>query len=139
MKCACYIAVLLLGCSILSGCNREPPGAIVRGKVIYKQAPFGEGSVVFYPSGSGQVGYANVQPDGTFQLLNAKKTERIEPGQYVAVVIAGTDRIAEVTEGSPLPVQQPAVPLKFGSVTTSPLKYDVVVGENEVELDLDKP
>jgi hypothetical protein len=139
MKSACCIAILLFGCSIIAGCHREPPGATVCGKVIYKNAPFAEGSIIFYPAGSGQVGYANVRPDGTFQLLNAKRTERIEPGHYVAVVIAGTDQIAEVKEGGPRVAQPPAVPYKFSSVTTSPLKYDVIVGENKVELNLDQP
>jgi hypothetical protein len=134
-----HIAVLLFALVGSLGCNREPPGASVRGKVVYKNGPLSEGSVVFYPAGSGQIGYAKVRPDGTFQLINAKKTERIEPGQYVAVIVAGTDQIAEVKEGAPRVAQQPVVPYKFCSVTTSPLKYDVVVGENEVELNLDQP
>jgi hypothetical protein len=35
--------------------------------------------------------------------------------------------------------QEPPVPFKFGSVTTSPLKFDVFVGEYNIDLDLDKP
>ena len=91
-------SVSLLFCAAVGGCQSEEPGAIVRGKVIYKNAPLDEGSVVFYPAGSGQVAYGNVRKDGTFQLLNAKKTERIEPGKYVAVVVAGTGQIAETKE-----------------------------------------
>ena len=130
--------VFLFGCVLLCSCSHEEPGAIVRGKVTYKGAPLDEGSVVFYPNGSGRVADGNVQKDGTFQLLNSKKTERIEPGKYVAVIIAGTSRIAEVKADAPKPVQEPAVPFKFSSVTTSPLKYDVIVGENYIDLDLDK-
>lgn len=130
-------SVLLFFCAAVGGCHSEEPGAIVRGKVIYKKAPLDEGSVVFYPTDSGQVAYGNVQKDGTFQLLNAKKTERIEPGKYVAVIVAGTGRIAETKE-DPSYSAQPAVPLRFSSATTSPLKYEVVLGENNFELDLDK-
>lgn len=135
---ACAGTVLLFfGCALACGCSREEPGAIVRGKVTYKAAPLDEGSVVFYPNGSGQVAYGNVQQDGTFQLLNAKKKDRIEPGKYVAVIIAGTGQIAETKEDAAYSAQ-PVVPVKFGSATTSPLKYDVVVGENTFDLDLDK-
>lgn len=131
------LSILLLCCGAFYGCSRGEPGAIVRGRVIYKKAPVDQGSVVFYPNGSGRVAYGNVQKDGTFQLLNAQKDERIEPGKYVAVVIAGTDQIAETRE-DPAYSSQPAVPFKFSSATTSPLKYDVVVGENDFDLDLDK-
>jgi hypothetical protein len=134
---ALVCSVLLFFCAGVGGCHSKEPGAIVRGKVIYKNAPLDEGTVVFYPSGSGQVAYGNVQKNGTFQLLNAMKTERIEPGKYVAVVVAGTGQIAETKE-DPLYSAQPAVPLRFSSATTSPLKYDVVVGENNFDLDLDK-
>lgn len=127
----------LVGCALVSGCSSEEPGAIVRGKVIYKSAPLDQGTVFFFPNGSGQSSYGNVQKDGTFQLMNPHKTERIEPGKYVAVILAGNSQIAAMKEDPLYPVQ-PVVPMKFSSVTTSPLKYDVVLGENEFEIDLDK-
>jgi len=129
---------LALCCAAFCGCSHEEPGGIVRGKVIYKKVPFDQGSIVFYPAGSGKVAYGDVQKDGTFQLLNANKGERIEPGKYVAVVIAGTHQIAE-TRDDPTYSSQPVVPFKFSSVTNSPLKYEVVIGENDFELNLDKP
>jgi hypothetical protein len=55
----------------------------------------------------------------------------------VAVILAGNSQIAAMKEDPLYPVQ-PAVPMKFSSVTTSPLKYDVVLGENEFEINLDK-
>jgi hypothetical protein len=123
-------------CLILAGCHNEPPGAIVRGSVTYKNAPLDRGTVMFYPNGSGQASYGNVQKDGKFQLMNPHKTERIEPGKYVAVVLAGNSEIAAAKEDPLYPVQ-PAVPFKFSSVTTSPLKYDIVLGENNLEINLD--
>jgi hypothetical protein len=119
------------------GCEREEPGAIVRGKVTYKNVVLDQGTVMFIAESGGQASYGNVQKDGTFQLLNQSRTERVDPGKYVAVIIAGTDNIAQMKE-DPMWRVQPLVPPKFSSATTSPLKYEVVLGENEFDINLDK-
>jgi hypothetical protein len=127
------LIVIVLVC----GCNREPPGGIVRGKVSYQGKTLDKGSIVFYPTGQAQVCHSNIQKDGTFKLENQVRTERIEPGQYTAVIIADNTEIAAMKEDPLYPVQ-PTVPFKFASVTASPLKYDVVVGENNFDVNLDK-
>jgi len=131
------LAALTICCAVFAGCRGEEPGGIVRGKVTYKAKPLDQGTVFFYPNGSGQASYGNVQKDGTFQLLNTHKTERIEPGNYVAVILAGNNQIAAMKEDPLYPVQ-PVVPFKFSSVTTSPLKYEVKLGENEFDINLDQ-
>ncbi len=127
---------LLASCLISSGCRTET-GALVRGKVTYKGRPFDKGTVMFYPNGKGQASYGRIQPDGTFQLMNPHKTDRIEPGKYVAVILAGNDEIAAMKEDPSYPVQ-PAVPFKFSSASSSPLKYDVILGDNVFDINLDK-
>lgn len=127
----------LIATFFLFGCNREPPGGIVRGKVSYNGKVLDKGSIVFYPVSKAQVCHANIHKDGTFKLENQVRTERIEPGTYTAVIIADNTEIAAMKEDPLYPVQ-PTVPFKFASVTASPLKYDVVVGENEFDVNLDK-
>ena len=131
---AAVVAVVALVCS---GCHREPPGGVVYGKVSYQGKAVDKGSVVFYPIGNAQVCHSNLQKDGTFKLENQVRSERIEPGTYTAVIIADNSEIAAMKEDPLYPVQ-PTVPFKFSSVTTSPLKYDVALGENEIDIDLDK-
>jgi hypothetical protein len=127
----------LIAALLLCGCNREPPGGIVRGKVSYNGKALEKGSIVFYPSSNAQVCHGNIQKDGSFKLENQVRTERIEPGKYTAVIVADNTEIAAMKEDPLFPVQ-PTVPFKFASVTTSPLKYDVVIGENEFDVNLDK-
>jgi hypothetical protein len=133
----CFRILLIAGCIFAVGCSRKVPGGIVRGTVTHKNKPLGQGTVVFYRDGGGQMPYGNVQKDGTFQLLNQSKTERIEPGKYSAVIIAGTNEIAQMKEDPSWPVQ-PLVPTKFANASTTPLKFDVVVGENSFDINLDK-
>lgn len=132
-----HFSGVLFVCTLTSGCASEEPGATVRGTVTHKGSVLDQGTVMFYPSGSGQASYGRIQKDGSFTLINPRKTERIEPGSYVAVVLAGNDQIAAAKEDPTFPVQ-PVVPLRFSSVSASPLKYDVELGDNVVDVNLDK-
>lgn len=128
---------LFLVCVFTSGCAREESGGIVRGSVTYKNAKLDKGTVVFHPAGGGgQMSHGNIRADGTFKLENQLKGELIQPGQYIAVVFADNTSIAAMKEDPSFPVQ-PTVPFKFSSVSTSPLKCEVVVGENNFDLNLD--
>ena len=128
-----FIVLLLL----VTGCHRAEVGGVVRGKVTYKGKALDKGSVVFHSTAGGQICGSTVQPDGTFQLTSQTKSEIIPVGEYVAVVFADNTQIAAMKEDPSFPVQ-PTVPFKFSSVTTSPLKYQVVLGENNFDVDLDK-
>ena len=128
---------LLFGMACAIGCSTEEPGGIVRGKVTYKNAQLDKGTIAFHPASSGgQICHGNIQKNGTFKLQNQTKGEVIPPGRYIAVVFADNTSIAAMKEDPSFPVQ-PTVPFKFSSVTTSPLKYEVVVGENEFDINLD--
>jgi hypothetical protein len=128
-----FFGLLLL----LAGCRSGETGGLVRGKVTYKGKALGEGSVVFHSTAGGQVCGGAVKPDGTFQLASQSKSDLIPIGEYVGVVFADNTKIAAMKEDPSFPVQ-PSVPFKFSSVTTSPLKYQVVLGENDFDIDLDK-
>jgi hypothetical protein len=138
VKTSCGWSIALLLAVVLSiGCSREEQGGIVTGKVSYKGKPLDVGTIVFHPAtGGGQLCHSLIQKDGTFKLQNQVKSEMIPPGSYVAVVFADNTSIAAMKEDPLYPVQ-PTVPFKFSSPTTSPLKYDVVIGENNFDVNLD--
>jgi hypothetical protein len=58
-------------------------------------------------------------------------------GQYVATVLVDNATVAVMKEDPKL-LEKPEIPLTFSSVTTSPLKYDVVLGENTFDINLDE-
>ena len=127
-----FFGLLLL----IAGCRSGETGGIVRGKVTYKGKALDKGSVVFHSTAGGQICGSRVKPDGTFQLTSQTKSELIPAGEYVAVVFADNTEIAAMKEDPSFPVQ-PTVPFRFSSVTTSPLKYQVVLGENNFDVNLD--
>jgi hypothetical protein len=135
LRVAAPLAALLL--AVNAGCSEEPAG-IVSGTVTYKGELLDKGTIVFHPAaGGGQVSHGFVQKNGTFSLMNQVGNDRIPPGSYIAIIYADNSEIAAMKEDPSFPVQ-PTVPFKFSSVTTSPLKYEVVVGENEFDVNLDK-
>ncbi len=130
-------ALLVCLISIAIGCGKKDPVALVQGKVTYKNKPLDKGSVVFFPE-AGTVGAGKLLPDGSFKLLDPLKQEGIPPGSYTAVVIAGEDQIA-LNPDDPMKRVEPTIPLIFTSKVSSPLKYEIQVGLNEVNISLDEP
>lgn len=119
-------------CLAALGCGKSEPVGTVRGKVIYKGNPVKSGAVVFFPE-KGPVSSGDLASDGTFQVLNFEKEEGVPIGEYSIAVIAGMDQIRLG------PGVEPTVPLKYTSKSTSPLKFDVQEGENEIAISLDDP
>lgn len=125
------VTVLTAASCLYSGCSKKEPAAYVHGKVTYKNKPVIKGSVVFLPK-AGQIGYGNLLPDGSYKLLNQLKEEGIKPGQYTATISLELDRAS-------LNQVEPPIPTKFAAKESSPLKYDVLVGDNEINMNLDDP
>lgn len=127
----------LLGAVCMAGCASEEPGGIVFGTVTYKGKMLGKGTVAFHPAGSGgQLCHGLIQNDGTFKLQNQTQGERIPPGKYVATVMVDNASVAAMKEDPSMKLEQ-TVPIKFESVTATPLKYEVAVGENKFDINLD--
>jgi hypothetical protein len=57
---------------LLSGCDRGPQLAPVRGKVLFDGKPLEFGSVMFQPK-SGQPARSEIRPDGTFELTTIRQ------------------------------------------------------------------
>lgn len=116
------------------GC-REEGGATVRGRISYKNQPVAEGTISFIakglPSASGRI-----QPDGSYSLVNATKSDRIEPGRYAAVIIAGANQSLAM-DGPARPTVNIPVPVSVTDQATTPLSFEVKLGENVIDVDLD--
>ncbi|HXG10887.1 MAG TPA: hypothetical protein VNK04_14100 [Gemmataceae bacterium] len=94
-------ACLLL---LAGGCGTEPaPLATVRGKVFYRGAPLGGGTIVFIPDAdrgsSGPLARAEIQADGSYVLATDD-----QPG-----AVAGWHRVTVLAVLPPDPRQQPPV------------------------------
>lgn len=116
----------------LVGCGKEDGGAKVTGVVTYKGQPVTQGSISFIPSGAASA-WARIEPDGRYNLQSAKRTDRIEPGTYAVVIVAGA---RDLTGDGP--VEELPVPVSVTSRGTTPLSYEVKPGENTIDINLDE-
>jgi hypothetical protein len=133
-----FAVVAVMGlCITALGCGPREPTGTVRGKVAYKGKPVEAGSVVFFPD-EGPISSGNLAQDGSFQILNFEKEEGLRLGKYTIAVIAGTDQI-NLRIDDPTFRVEPTIPLKFTSSGSSPLRYDIQEGPNEIAISLDDP
>jgi hypothetical protein len=105
----------------------------VRGKVLHNGQPLAEAMVVFHPQDSQAVAaprpmaYTNEQ--GEFSLTTVKQGDGAPVGQYAITVELREQRLVgeeQVRDGRNL------LPPQYASPQTSPLKFEVAEGENEV-------
>lgn len=126
----------LLACSVVVGCGPKKPEATVRGAVTLEGKPLHEGGVAFF-STSGTFGNGTLSADG-YSLIGPNKIEGIAPGSYTVVVMPSSAQIKSTQIDPQVQVKASAIPTKYSAAATSPLKVDVVSGENVIDLDLDK-
>jgi hypothetical protein len=122
-------------CLAALGCGKSGPTSTIRGKVTYQGKPIELGSVVFFPE-TGPVGSGKLGPGGAFVVLNHEESEELAPGKYSVTVIAGLDQINLRPTDASFRVE-PTIPLKYTSKGSSPLKYDIKEGPNELDITLD--
>lgn len=127
-------AAIVALCAMLAGCQDDSGGATVQGIISAKGKPLGEGTVSFVPKGM-PVAWSRIEPDGSYKLLNSRKKERIEPGTYSVVIIAGQ---RDLTGETPGPVEELPVPVSVTNQATTPLTYDVKPGPNSIDINLDE-
>jgi hypothetical protein len=123
------------GLALLSaGCGGDDgPRALVVGKVLLDDSPLEEGEVTFIPS-SGGLGTSQIGPDGRYSLIGQDKQAGVAPGSYVAIVMPSMAQIKK-SQGDPMAnVKASSIPATYNNAATSPLKYDVKDGPNEIDL-----
>lgn len=129
-------SLCLLACGLAAGCGPRKPEATVRGSVTLEGKPLHEGGVAFF-STSGTFGNGVLSADG-YSLIGSNKIEGIAAGSYTAVVMPSMAQIKSTQLDPQTQVKASAIPTKCNSAATSPLKVEVVSGENVINLDLDK-
>lgn len=123
-RCAAVLvlAVLVVGCG-----ESGPPTGTVKGKLTVNGQPYGDAAVVLLGNETGQVGQADLQPDGSFQMA-----QPLPAGKYTVFL---SPKIVDTAEPTPIVIDK-SVPEKFWNEGTSGVTVDVAEGENDIPIDL---
>jgi len=124
--------LLVLGTSILVGCDSGPPVAPVQGKVLYNGEPLPFGSVTFQPS-SGQPAKGEIQPDGTFTLSTFAPNDGAIVGTHKVRIACYTsqDPNRQQPTGGEQSLGQLLIPREYTMFDTSKLTAEVKPEGNE--------
>ncbi len=135
----------ILSLAIIS-CAGNSGLAPVTGKVTYQGKPVPEATIVFVGEGSARPAIAISAADGTYSLRTLD-ANGAAPGNYM-VVVTKTELPAEAGEPpsmeeaanrarTPPPPPKRLLPAKYGDATTTPLKFEVKLGQkNEMDIQL---
>jgi hypothetical protein len=121
---------------VIVGCSSPKKGPIchpVHGKVTSKGKPLAEAMVLLHRKSGDVEGnqkpMAIARADGAFDLTTYRPGDGAPLGEYTITV-----ELPALQKGGEEPVRNGpnTLPLKFSKPSTSPLKYTVVEGENEI-------
>jgi len=123
---------------VLAGCF-GPHAASVTGQVTFDGQPLTSGNVSFYPDGGkGAPAYGQIDAQGNYTLSTGTEAG-LEPGPYIAVVVATKEPPQPVdAQGVEIP-PIPITPAKYGDVASSDLRVEVKAGKNDIPLALQTP
>jgi hypothetical protein len=132
----------------LSGCGtKELPHAKVHGKVTFQGKPLTFGSVMFFPvespkDGPLQGASGDITPEGTYEL-KSQTTGGALLGEHKVVVYAvdiGKSSQSSTTKGdapgSAKGTLKSILPQKYSDMSTTPLVYKVVDGDNTFDIEI---
>lgn len=127
-------AAALLGAVILVGCSSPEQGNVVKGKVIYKNAPLPTGTVSFFNE-KGQLAGSGSVTDGVFRV------EKLPTGPLKIAVVTppAAAKAPPAPKGAPLAgpqIKVVPVPAKYHSPAKSGLTYTVTAGEQIHDFEL---
>ena len=110
--------------------------AYVSGTVTLDGSPLPSGSVSYIPDQAGPASYGVILNDGTY-VVNTGREEGLPSGAYTVTVVA-RERSIEDTSGRGLPPKagERITPIWYGKKKSSPLKFTVDSGSNEINLEL---
>ena len=131
---AICVTLLVAPALVCTGCG-SPYESSVTGTVRLGGEPLRTGTVTFHPSASGAAAYGGVDPDGRF-TLSTGRGKGLAPGEYIATVVA-TEASPAVSGGGTPPIGKPITPARYGDKSLSKLRYTVVPGKNDFEIELE--
>ncbi|WP_417381336.1 carboxypeptidase-like regulatory domain-containing protein [Gimesia sp.] len=122
---------LALWCSGCGGGGGEdlPETVAVSGVVTYQGKPVTDASIMFYPLQGRKPATGRSDTTGKFTLRTFEKDDGALPGEHQVTVNAYQSTPEGVSMKS-------AIPIKYSSPTTSPLKITVTDTNPEIKLEL---
>ena len=128
-------AWLALSCLMFVGCGGAYD-ATVSGVATLDGSPLPSGSIAFIPNQPGPSSYAAVMHDGTY-TVNTGREVGLPAGSYTVTLMAREKSIEDQSgRGLPPTPGKQISPPWYASKNSSPLKFDVAVGSNEINLEL---
>lgn len=124
------IAAITLLC--LAGCG-SPYGATVHGIVTLDGTTMTHGGVQFHPIGEGATAYGNFSVDGNYQLGTGSESG-ITPGKYKVTVMATEPPPTNLPVGVAPPIAKRLSPERYGTVEQTPFEFEVIEGDNTIDL-----
>ncbi len=117
----------------LTGCGGIYDSSVT-GLITLDGAPLPRGTVCFNPDADGPSAYGLIQSDGKYTLATGRE-EGLPSGSYTVTVIANEPSVAKVAGAIPTP-GKPITPRWYRSKNTSPLKYSLEPGTNQIDMQL---
>ncbi len=124
--CSLLLALLAVGCGRYD--------AHVSGIVTLDGQPVDRGNVTFIPRIGGTTSYANIQPDGSYEVMTGE--ERGLPSGNYQVSIVVNEVIPPKIEGDPPPGAKLISPRKYADPNESGLEFLVERGRNTMDIEM---
>jgi len=137
----CAVGLFGVASILLHGCGKGenlPEVAPVTGKVMIGGEPLASAMVTFHPAGDGNKGMASTEVDGSYVLNTYGTKDGAVVGQHTVTVERYLPPMP-TQPGGRIPSARSTVPRKYNRPETSPLKFEVKSGTNNViDLPLEK-
>ena len=123
---AAWPVVIVMGLAVAAGCGRRDMGR-VSGTLTFEGQPVPKAMVQFTPQGR-PMGFGPTDDAGRFVLNTLQKGDGAFKGTCIVTVMP----VPEFLPGSIEPKPRPDIPGKYRVHETTPLKADVVAGQDNV-------
>ncbi len=130
----CLPVLSLLFTLCIAGCGSEY-GATVHGIATLDGNPLTNGGVQFHPTGDAPTAYARLAEGGAYELETGSEAG-IVPGKYKVTVMSTEPPPANLPPGQAPPIGKRLTPEKYGKYETTPFEFEVVAGDNTIDLKL---
>jgi hypothetical protein len=119
---------------VLTGCAKTTQESQVSGHVTLDGKRIGPGTVVFSPVDSGKPATGSIESDGSY-LMKTSRDDGLAAGRY-RVAVSIREMPQNVQRGDRPPPGKLLIPEKYEQSTTSGLEYEVVPGDNTIDIEL---
>jgi hypothetical protein len=133
------LTVLLLTMLLTMGCSPSDRQALslTTGIVSYKGKPVADADVTFTPTGGvGKPAYGRSGADGTYELSTYGNKDGAAIGEHSVTVVKQVPKGGKIDPSNPYQEYDSVLPKKYGDPKNSPLKFEVVSGGSQYDIEL---